>query len=707
VSAAGDASPARHRPVRVGIDVGGTFTKAVAIVPGDAHPLAEAIHPTTHHAPGGVSEGVAEVVRMLVARLGETGHGIELVAFSTTQAMNALLEGDVAPVGVVGIGAAPDAKRARQRTKVGEIALAPGRTLRTEHVFIDATGGLAVAPVDAAIEALLRAGCTALAVSGAFAVDTPEHEELVAQRARARGLPTCAGHELTGTYGLETRTVTAAINASILPLVERTAAIVEGALAEAGLEAPLLVLRGDGGAMNLHAFRTAPTMTIGSGPAAGVAAALHQLALRAGLVVECGGTSSNISVVRDGRTVQRSLRVMGRPTAIRAIDSWVVGAAGGSMARLGRRKVAEVGPRSAHVAGLPYACFATADELQGCAIELIAPREGDPAAYATVRAGERRYALTATCAANGLGLVEPGDYAAGDRAAALAGFEALGRQLRCSGEAAARAVLDGAVLKIADAVTQAARTHDLPKDAPVVALGGSGGVLAAEVARRLGRPLLRPDHPEVLSSIGAALSLVRAEAVRTSTAAGTAIRVARDAELGCIAGGAAANTVSVETSFDPRTGETRAVATGAIALQAGASSALQCGDDELARVAADALHVDPGALRLVAVTDFYRVFAGPGDGAVSVVDLRGAISFADETRSVIAADADAMLVQLRDAVHAGSLHLGVATMIPRVILICGPSILDLSDARRPEDVLSAAEAALAERPGPAVAAVLR
>jgi N-methylhydantoinase A/oxoprolinase/acetone carboxylase beta subunit len=76
------ADMARHRPVRVGIDVGGTFTKAIAIVPGDAHPLAEAVHPTTHHAPGGVSEGVAEVVRMLVARLGESGRGIELVAFS-------------------------------------------------------------------------------------------------------------------------------------------------------------------------------------------------------------------------------------------------------------------------------------------------------------------------------------------------------------------------------------------------------------------------------------------------------------------------------------------------------------------------------------------------------------------------------------------------------------------------------------------------
>ncbi len=143
MSAPGHPWSAPRRPVRVGIDVGGTFTKAIAIVPGDAHPLAEAVHPTTHHAPGGVSEGVATVVRMLVERLGE-GRSIELVAFSTTQAMNALLEGDVAPVGVIGIGAAPDVKRARSRTKVGELALAPGRKLRTEHVFIDATGGLEV-----------------------------------------------------------------------------------------------------------------------------------------------------------------------------------------------------------------------------------------------------------------------------------------------------------------------------------------------------------------------------------------------------------------------------------------------------------------------------------------------------------------------------------------------------------------------------------
>src|SRR5204863_2016418 len=127
---------------------------------------------------------------------------------------------------------------------------------------------------------------------------------------------------------------------------------------------------------------------IGPGPAAGVAAALHQLGLDNGIVLECGGTSSNVSVVKNGRTALRTLRVMGRPTSIRSVDSWVIGAAGGSMARLGRRKIEEVGPRSAHVAGLPYACFATEEQLQGATLQLIAPRPGDPEAYATVVAGE-------------------------------------------------------------------------------------------------------------------------------------------------------------------------------------------------------------------------------------------------------------------------------------------------------------------------------
>jgi N-methylhydantoinase A len=376
--------------LRVGVDVGGTFTKAVAVSTQPLALRAHAIVPTSHHAPDGVVEGVALALRQLLEALGDERSAVDLVAYSTTTAMNALLEGDVARVGVIGIGAHPELRRARKRTRVGELPLAAGRVLRTDHAFLDVTGGLTEADADAALERLERMGCTAIAVSGAYSVDAPEHEELVVERARRRGLPSCAGHELTGTYGLEVRTVSAAVNASILPVVERTAAVVERVLAEADIDVPLLVLRGDGGAMGLDAFRRAPSMTIGSGPAAGVAAALHQLALTDGIVLECGGTSSNVTVVKGGRTVLRDVRVMGRPTSIRSIDSWVVGVAGGSMARLGRRKVEEVGPRSAHVADLPYACFAEAADLEGAEADVVAPREGDPEAYAVVRAPDGR-----------------------------------------------------------------------------------------------------------------------------------------------------------------------------------------------------------------------------------------------------------------------------------------------------------------------------
>ena len=244
--------------VRVGVDVGGTFTKAVALSHSPVELCAHAVVPTTHSAEAGVADGVASALRLLFAELAERGGEVELVAFSTTQAMNALLEGDVARVGVIGIGSAPELRQARKRTRVGDIKLAPKRVLHTEHAFLDATGGLSAAVVDRTIDSLQAAGCTAIAVSGAFAVDAPEQERFVAERARERGLPVCAGHELTGTYGLETRTVSAAINASILPVVERTATVVERVLADESVDVPLLVLRGDGGAMSIDAFRRAP-----------------------------------------------------------------------------------------------------------------------------------------------------------------------------------------------------------------------------------------------------------------------------------------------------------------------------------------------------------------------------------------------------------------------------------------------------------------
>jgi len=697
------------KPLRVGVDVGGTFTKAVAVVP---HPFAlraRAVVPTTHQHADGVTAGVAQALAQLFAELGDEARAVELVAFSTTQAMNALLEGDVATVGVIGIGRQPDLRPARKRTAVGDVALAPGRALRTRHEFLDATAGLRAADVDAALDRLAAAGATAIAASGAFAVDAPEAERLVAERARERGLPTCAGHELSGAYGLELRTVSAAINASILPLMERTAQIVHDVLGRADVDVPLLVLRGDGGAMSLEAFGRAPSLSIGAGPAAGVAAALHELELTNGIVLECGGTSSNVSVVDGGRTVLRTLKVMGRPTAIRSVDSWVVGAAGGSMARLKRRGIAEVGPRSAHVAGLPYACFADAAALDGAQLELVSPREGDPDAYAAIRTRDGALlAVTATCAANALGLVPEGSHASADRATALAGFGPLAARLRTTPEKAARALLDAAVAKIASTVEEAAKAHGFGPDVPVVALGGSGPALAGEVARVLGRPLRTPEHPEVLSSVGAALSLVRAEVVRSAGVDSTvAAQAAHEAERECIAAGAAPDTVRVETSYDAQQGQVRAIATGAVALESGAAGRAPVDEPAQHRAAARALGVEEREIQLVATTDYYRVYSENGSGPVAVVDGLGTVPLAERARRVMTGEKHEVLLRLSDAVAESTLQLGVGSVLPRVALVCGSRIVDASDARRAEDILTTAQTALAGHDGPAVAVIWR
>jgi N-methylhydantoinase A/oxoprolinase/acetone carboxylase beta subunit len=694
-------------PIRIGVDVGGTFTKAVAVETGPLRLLAHAAVPTSHEAPGGVAEGVADALRELLVELGEARGRVALVAFSTTQAMNALLEGDVGRVGVLGLGAAPDLRAARKRTQVGSVALAPGHALETAHAFVDATGGVDESDLVAALETLVAAGCAAVAVSGALAVDEPEHELLAARCAAARGLPACVGHDLTGAYGLEMRTVSAAVNASILPVVQRTASVVEQALAEAGLDVPLLVLRGDGGAMSVDAFRRRPCFTIGSGPAAGVAAALHQLGLADAIVVECGGTSSNVSVVKRGRPVVRSLRVMGRPTCVRAVDSWVVGAAGGSMALLKRRSLAETGPRSAHIAGLPYACFASAETFGGAELELVAPREGDPESYACIRAGGELYALTATCAANALGVVPEDAYSFAGRDAALAAFAPLAARLRTTPEGAAHRLLHGAVDKIAKAVADAARQHELGAGVPLVALGGAGEALVPLVAERLKRPLIRPVHPEVLSSIGAAVSLVRAELTRSGTTDGAAVELARDAELACVASGAAPATVTVETAFDAREGVLRAVATGAVALEVGAADREPATDETRLRAAADALGLAPEELELLAETGFYNVYSENGSGRVAAVDGLGAVALAEDARRVLAASGADLVEALRREVEAATRNLGVATLLPRVSLVCGSRILDLSDARRPEDVALAAARTLDGHDGTAVAVVAR
>ncbi|HUR17218.1 MAG TPA: hydantoinase/oxoprolinase family protein, partial [Candidatus Limnocylindrales bacterium] len=338
------------------MDVGGTFTKAVAVAP-DGTIVARSIVPTTHSARGGVAVGVAEALESVAGTLTDAGGGrIALVTHSTTQAVNALLEGDTATVGVLAIGHRPDLDRTRRRTALGPIGLAPGRSLRTVSTLIDATDGLADEVVDRALDELVARGAEAIVVSAAFGAEDPTMERAVLEACVARGIAACAGHELSGLYGLELRTVTGAINASILPISVEAARVVGEAVVRVAPNAGLLVMRGDGGAADLEMMRRRPLMTAFSGPAASVSGALRRLELVDAICVEVGGTSTNVAIVKGGRAVLSYVRVLEHQTSVRSLDVRVVGVAGGSLMRvsrrLGRLRVSDVGPRSAHIAGL-------------------------------------------------------------------------------------------------------------------------------------------------------------------------------------------------------------------------------------------------------------------------------------------------------------------------------------------------------------------
>jgi hypothetical protein len=180
--------------------------------------------------------------------------------------------------------------------------------------------------------------------------------------------------------------------------------------------------------------------------------------------------------------------------------------------------------------------------------------------------------------------------------------------------------------------------------------------------------------------------------------------LARQAERACVAAGAAPQTVQVETTFEPREGLLRSVATGAVALESGAAERPLASEHEQLRAARRALGLS-GGLELIARSDFFRVFSENGSGRVAVVDGTGAVPFAENAKRVIATDSGDLLGPLGEALSAGTVNLGVATLLPRVAVVCGPHLVDLSDARRAEDVLAGARAVVEGRDETAVAVI--
>src|SRR6476619_7379467 len=166
---------ASGRAYRIGIDVGGTFTKAVLIDNATHEVTGRYSVLTTHSDTRGVAKGVVEVFRNVLERSAVDPVDVAFIAHSTTQATNALLEGDVAAVGVVGL-LSPGAWLARAQLRIAPMHLAPGAVFAPQTVYARADDE---AGARDAVDRLSAVGVGAIAASEAFGVDRPQAESAV------------------------------------------------------------------------------------------------------------------------------------------------------------------------------------------------------------------------------------------------------------------------------------------------------------------------------------------------------------------------------------------------------------------------------------------------------------------------------------------------------------------------------------------------
>ncbi len=325
----------------LGIDTGGTYTDAV-LFSREEGVLATAKALTTKH---DLSICVGEAIGSVLETLPDETE-IELVSISTTLATNAVVEGQGSPVCLLLIG---HDEKALDRAGLG-VALGqdPVVFLNGGH---DASGDEA-APLDlaAAKEAIEQyaPSVSAFAVAGLFAVRNPAHEVAVSELVQSlSGRPVTAAHQLASSLDAPRRALTAVLNARLIPQLQDLILSVQGLLSSRQIDAPLMIVKGDGSLVSAEVALQRPIETVLSGPAASTIGATHLAGQTDMLVVDIGGTTSDIAVLRNGRPLLSAdgATIGGWKTMVQAIAVQTYGLGGDSELRLTRGQGLKLGPR--------------------------------------------------------------------------------------------------------------------------------------------------------------------------------------------------------------------------------------------------------------------------------------------------------------------------------------------------------------------------
>lgn len=680
------------RKVRIGIDVGGTFTDAVAIDDATYEIIAQEKIPTTHDAKEGVADGIIKILQDIMKKNDIAPEEVIFIAHGTTQATNALLEGDVAKVGILAMGQGIESARVESDSNVGNIPLAEGKELQTVHTYLKTENAAAdETAVRTKIQELRDKGAQIIVATESFSVDDPTNELFVMDMARQAGIYATGGHEVSQLYGLKVRTRTAVINGSLIPKMMETADMTEQCVKRAGIASQLMIMRCDGGVMTVNEVRRRPILTMLSGLAAGVAGALMYEKMSDGIFLEAGGTSTDISAVKNGRVMVKYAQVGGHKTYLNSLDVRTLGVAGGSMIRVEGKKITDVGPRSAHIAGLTYEVFSPA--LTDPHLELLAPCKDDqPVFAAVVGEGGKKVALTLAGAANVLGKIPKQDYATGDKAAARIAWQALGDVMGVTAEEAARQAMDIGIGKIRQIVEGLIHDYELPVQGLILAGGGgSAGVVAPYLGELMNCQWKIVKNGPIISTIGVALAMVREIVERTVVnPTDEDIRsIRREALNQIMKSGAKEATVEIAIEIDKQSNILRAIAMGATELRMQDLSSKQHAPEELLALAAQSMELPKDKVQEIATVGKWHVYEGrlekraflffkKAEFLLRVLDRDGIIRLRKTAQAVMVTTKGKLQEDLHQLIDTNTEYGTIGGQLPLLYIFYGEKQIDLS-----------------------------
>ena len=301
----------------LGIDTGGTYTDTVIVELDTGTVLCSNKALTTRDdLTVGIRDSLMGLDRSLMGK-------VSLTSLSSTLATNSVVENKGCRVGLISIG-----KDYMQTGLPEYYCEIDGRFSMsgTEEIRLDA--GAAKTALEG-----MRGKVDAIAVSGYLSVRNPSHEERVARMARRiLGLPVVCGHELTSRLGYELRTTTAVMNARLIPVIKELLDSVGEVLKELGVDSPLMMVKGNGALMKADTALKRPVETILSGPASSLMGAKALANVSDAVVVDIGGTTSDIGVLKNGfpQVEPEGARIAGKRTRVMAADISTFGIGGDS-----------------------------------------------------------------------------------------------------------------------------------------------------------------------------------------------------------------------------------------------------------------------------------------------------------------------------------------------------------------------------------------